>query len=151
MISARELGAFTVVGTGATGVQLGIVAAGVPCGMSPLAANALGFFASFAVSFLGHARWSFPIESGSFSPALRRFAFLSSLSFWLNQACYAGALRWTTLDYRVALFAVIVSLAVVQLLASKHWAFAFDRDPVESGSNARCDRFGGDGSSNQAR
>jgi hypothetical protein len=46
------------------------------------------------------------------------------LSFGLNEVCYAGALRWTTLDYRVALLAVIFSLAGVKLLASKHWAFA---------------------------
>lgn len=126
MIRVRELGAFTAVGTAATGVQLGVVAAGVPFGLSPLGANALGFCASLAVGFAGHARWSFPIERRSFGPALRRFAALSLLSFALNEACYAGALRWTTLDYRVALFAVIVSLAAVQLLASKHWVFALD-------------------------
>ena len=77
--------------------------------------------------WFGHARGSFPLERGSFRPALRRFAVLSLLSFWLNEVCYAGALRFTALDYRVALFAVIVLLAAVQLLASKHWAFAFDR------------------------
>jgi putative flippase GtrA len=126
MFRARELGAFTAVGTAATGVQLGIVAAGVPFGWSPLAANVLGFCASFAVSFAGHARWSFPIHRRSIGLALRRFAALSWLSFGLTQVCYAGALRWTALDYRVALFAVIISLAAVQLLASKHWAFAFD-------------------------
>jgi putative flippase GtrA len=127
MLRARELGAFTAVGTVATGVQLGIVAAGVPSGLSPLDANAAGFFVSFAVSFAGHARWSFPLERGSIRPALWRFATLSLLTFWLNEICYAAVLRWTTLDYRVALFAVIVLLAAVQLLASKHWAFAFDR------------------------
>lgn len=127
MIQARELGAFTVVGTAATGVQLAVVAAGVPLGLSPLGANALGFFASFVVSFVGHARWSFPLERDSIPPALRRFAVLQLLSFWLNEACYAAALRFTTLDYRVALLAVIVLLAALQLLASKHWAFAFER------------------------
>jgi putative flippase GtrA len=127
MIRAREIGAFTAVGTAATGVQLAIVPAGVSFGLSPLAANAVGFCAALAVSFAGHARWSFPLERSSLLPALRRFAVLSLLSFWLNEVCYACALRWTTLDYRVALFAVIVLLAAVQLLASKHWAFAFDR------------------------
>ena len=127
MIRARELGAFTAVGTAATGVQLAIVAAVVPLGVTPLGANAVGFFVSFAVSFAGHARWSFPLERCSIRPALLRFAVLSALSFWLNEACYAGALRWTTLDYRVALLLVIVLCAAVQLLASKHWAFAFDR------------------------
>ena len=137
MIQARELGAFTAVGTAATGVQLAVVAAAVPLGLSPLGANAFGFFASFVVSFVGHARWSFPLERDSIPPALRRFAVLQLLSFWLNEICYAGALRFTTLDYRVALFAVIVLLAVVQLLASKHWAFAFERarGGIQAGSS----------------
>jgi putative flippase GtrA len=126
MIQARELGAFTAVGTASTLVQIGIVATGVPLGLSPLAANALGFFVAFVVGFAGHARWSFPIGRPSIRPALWRFAILSLSSFALNEVCYAGALRWTTLDYRVALFTVLVLLAGVQLLASKHWAFAFD-------------------------
>ena len=45
----------------------------------------------------------------------------------LNELCYAGALAWTELDYRLALFVVIASLGIVKLLASKHWAFAFER------------------------
>lgn len=124
MIAARQLGVFTAVGTAATGVHLGVVAGGVPFGLSPLVANVLGFCVSFAVSFAGHARWSFPIERRTVALALKRFAALSLLSFGLNEICYAGALRWTALDYRVALFAVIVGLAGVQWLASKHWAFA---------------------------
>jgi hypothetical protein len=105
-------------------VQLGVVAVGVPFGSSPLAANALGFFAAFVVGFAGHARWTFPIARRSIWPASWRFALLSLLNFVLNEVCYAGALRWTTLDYRVALFGVLLLLAGVQVLASKHWAFA---------------------------
>jgi len=126
MITARELGVFTAVGTAATGVHLGVVAGGVPFGVPPLLANVLAFCVSFAVAFIGHARWSFPIERKAFGSALRRFATVSVLTFGLNEACYAGALKWTTLDYRVALFAVIISLAGLKLLASKHWAFALD-------------------------
>ena len=139
MIRARELGAFTAVGTAATGVQLAIVAAAVPLGLTPLGANAVSFYVSFAVSFAGHARWSFPLDRGSIRPALGRFASLSLLSFWLNEVCYAAALRWTTLDYRVALFVVILSCAAVQFLASKHWAFAFDR--ADRGSTSRGSRW----------
>jgi len=62
-------------------------------------------------------RWDFPRSAW-------RFAVLSVFSFWLNEVGYAAALRWTTLDYRAASCAVIVLLAAVQLLASKHWAFA---------------------------
>jgi hypothetical protein len=41
-----------------------------------------------------------------------------------TRVLYAGALSWTALDYRLALLAVIASLGLVKLLASKHWAFA---------------------------
>jgi putative flippase GtrA len=124
MIRPRELGVFTAVGTAATGLHMGVVVGGVPFGIPPLVANVLGFFVSFAVGFVGHARWSFPAAGRPVAPALRRFAAVSILSFVLNEACYAGTLLYTPLDYRLALFAVIVSLGLGKLLASKHWVFA---------------------------
>jgi putative flippase GtrA len=127
MIGAREFTAFTAVGTTAAGLNLGVVAGTVPLGLSPLVANVVGFLLAFALSFVGHARWSFPAAGRPVRPALRRFALLSVAGFGLNELCYAGALAWTELDYRVALFVVIASLGIVKLLASKHWAFAFER------------------------
>jgi putative flippase GtrA len=124
MIRARELYAFTAVGTTATGLHMSVVAGGVPQGISPLVANVLGFLVSFAVGFVGHARWSFPAAGRPVGPALRRFAAVSVLGFALNEVCYAGALLWTRLDYRLALFVVIASLGLGKLLASKHWVFA---------------------------
>jgi putative flippase GtrA len=96
----------------------------VPLGMTPLAANAVGFLVSFAWSFFGHARWTFPAERRDVGVALRRFAVVSLLSFALTEAAYAGVLEWTSIDYRLSLFLVIVTLALGKLLASKHWAFA---------------------------
>ena len=126
MIGAREFTAFTAVGTTAAGLNLGVVAGTVPLGVSPLVANVVGFLLAFALSFIGHARWSFPATGRPVGLALRRFALLSVAGFALNEVCYAVALTWTELDYRLALFVVIASLGVVKLLASKHWAFAFD-------------------------
>ena len=60
MIGAREFTAFTAVGTAAAGVNLCVVAGTVPLGVSPLVANVVGFLVAFALSFIGHARWSFP-------------------------------------------------------------------------------------------
>jgi hypothetical protein len=48
------------------------------------------------------------------------------LTFGLNELCYAGALRWTAVDYRLALFGIILSIAGLKMLVSKHWAFAVD-------------------------
>ncbi len=105
-------------------VNVAIVAALVPLGFEPLAANVVGFLVSFAWSFFGHARWTFPAEGRDLGLALRRFAVVSLLSFALTEVAYAGALLWTSIDYRLSLFLVIVTLAIAKLLASKHWAFA---------------------------
>ena len=108
-------------------MNLCVVAGTVPLGVSPLVANVLGFTLAFVLSFIGHARWSFPAAGRPIGIALRRFALLSVAGFALNELCYAGALTWTELDYRLALVAIIAILGLVKLLVSKHWAFAFDR------------------------
>lgn len=127
MIRVRELSAFTAVGTTATAVNLSTVAVAVPLGLAPLTANAIGFLLSFAWSFVGHARWTFPAEGRDVGVALQRFAVVSLLGFGATEAAYAGALEWTTVDYRVSLFLVILVLGACKLLASKHWAFARPR------------------------
>jgi putative flippase GtrA len=124
LIGARELATFAAVGTTAAAINLAVVAALVPLGLAPLVANVLGFVLSFVWGFFGHSRWTFPAEGRDVRVALRRFAVLSLLGFALNEAAYAGALEWTSLDYRLSLFLVIVTLATAKLLASKHWAFA---------------------------
>jgi putative flippase GtrA len=103
---------------------LAVVSIAVPLGMTPLSANVVGFLLSFAWSFFGHARWTFPAEGRDVGVALRRFAVVSLLSFALTELAYAVALEWTSLDYRLSLFLVIVTLSLGKLLASKHWAFA---------------------------
>ena len=120
----REAGVFAAIGTSATAINLGVVAVAVPLGLPPLVANAVGFVLSFLWSFFGHARWTFPSQARDVGVALRRFAVVSILSFALTEAAYAAALRWTNVDYRLSLFAIIVTLAAGKLLASKHWAFA---------------------------
>ena len=106
---------------------MGVVAGTVPLGVSPLVANVVGFLLAFALSFMGHARWSFPATGRPVGPALRRFALLSVAGFGLNEAVLRRRVDLDELDYRLALFVVIASLGIVKLLASKHWAFAFDR------------------------
>ena len=83
----------------------------------------LGFLAAFAVSFVGHRRWSFPAEGRPVAPALRRFAVVAVSGFALNESAYAVLLRSTQLDYRVALFIVLVAVAGLTWLAGRYWAF----------------------------
>ena len=103
---------------------MAVVSTAVPLGMTPLSANVVGFLLSFAWSFFAHSRWTFPAQGRDVGVALRRFAVVSVLSFALTEAVYAGALEWTSVDYRLSLFLVIVTLSLGKLLASKHWAFA---------------------------
>ena len=114
-------------------INLTVVAVAVPLGMVPLAANVVGFVVSFAWCFAGHSRWTFPAEGRAVGVAMRRFAIVSLLSFGLTEAAYAGVLEWTSIDYRLSLFLVIVTLAIGKLLASKYWAFARSR-PAAGGA-----------------
>ena len=124
---ARALTAFGLVGIAAVVVHFTVAAATVPLGVTPLVANVLGFAAAFAVSFVGHGRWSFPARQRRTAVALPRFAAVALGGFALNEALYAVLLRYTALDYRLALLAVLGAVAGVTLVASKHWAFAVDR------------------------
>jgi putative flippase GtrA len=123
-VRIRELVAFGAVGGAAFLVHFAVVAVAVPYGLVPLAANVLGFLAAFTVSFVGHARWSFPAEGRPVAPALRRFAAVAVGGFALNETAYAVLLRVTPLDYRVALFLVLAGVAGLSWLAGRYWAFA---------------------------
>jgi putative flippase GtrA len=103
---------------------MAVVSMAVPLGMAPLSANIVGFLFSFAWGFFGHARWTFPKQGRDVGTAMWRFAIVSLISFVLTEAAYAGVLEWTSIDYRLSLYLVIVTLAFGKLLASKHWAFA---------------------------
>ena len=77
--------------------------------------EAVGFLLSFAWGFFGHSRWTFPAEGRDVRVALQRLAVASMVGFALNEAAYAGALRWTSLDYWLSLFLVILALAGAKL------------------------------------
>ena len=123
-VSVREVVAFGAVGVTAFLVHFAVVAATVPLGVAPLLSNVLGFLAAFAVSFVGHGRWTFPAEGRPVAPALRRFAVVAVSGFVLNESAYAVLLLWTQLDYRVALFIVLCAVAGLTWLAGRYWAFA---------------------------
>jgi putative flippase GtrA len=123
-VRIRELVAFGAVGGTAFLVHFAVVAVAVPLSVAPLVANVFGFLAAFAVSFVGHARWSFPAEGRPVAPALRRFAAVAVGGFVLNESAYAVLLRVTSLDYRVALFIVLIGVAGLTWLAGRYWAFA---------------------------
>ncbi len=126
LFRARELAAFGVVGAAAFAVHFAVVATLVPLGLAPLIANVVAFVIAFSVSFSGHSRWSFPSQRRTAGRALRRFAVVAIAGFLVNESAYALLLAWTSLDYRVALFIVLVGVAGSTWLAGKFWAFADD-------------------------
>jgi putative flippase GtrA len=128
-VRLREIVAFGVVGATAFLVHFAVVAVTVPLGVVPLLANVLGFLAAFAVSFVGHGRWSFPAEGRPVAPALKRIAVVAVSGFVLNESAYAVLLRATSLDYRAALFIVLAAVAGLTWLAGRYWAFAHRKAP----------------------
>ena len=123
-VRVREIVAFGIVGAAAFLIHFVLVVITVPVGLPPLLANVLGFLAAFVWSFVGHSRWSFPAEGRPVAAALQRFAAVAVSGFVLNESAYAVLLRWTQLDYRVALFIVLCAVAGLTWLAGRYWAFA---------------------------
>lgn len=117
---------FIVVGAAAAAVHLSVVWLLVHFWAAPpLAANPLGFFIAFWVSFFGHRHGSFrDDEPHELARTLPRFALVAVAGFLLNEALYAALLAWAPLPYAVALFLVIGLVAVLTYLSSKYWAFA---------------------------
>ncbi len=127
---SRELFWFGVVGVSAMAVHLASVALLlVPMGLPPLQANVVGFLLAFQVSHAGHRRLTFRRDDVPPSRSRGRFFLVAVASFLVNEALYAVLLRYTALDYRVALAIVLVAVAVLTYVAARHWAFA-RREPA---------------------
>ena len=113
---------FGCVGAAASAAHLGVVAALVPAGLTPLAANVAGFAAAFHVSYYGHRIWTFGHRGGS-REYLRMLA-VSLSAFALNEVIYAALLKFAALDYLVALALVLLSVAAGTFTAARIWVFA---------------------------
>ena len=122
---SRELLWFGIVGVSAMLVHLGSVALIlVPLGLPPLVANVFGFLLAFQVSHLGHHRFTFSAAQAPAARSRRRFFAVALVSFLVNEALYASLLRFTELDYRVALGIVLVAVAALTFVSARQWAFA---------------------------
>ena len=117
-----QLARFGVVGVGAMAVHWLVVRLLVPAGLAPLVANVLGFAIAFNVSYFGHRSWTFASDADHRS-TFWRFLSVALISFALNEVMYFLLLRFTTLDYQLALGIVLVAVAVLTFVLSKTWAF----------------------------
>lgn len=122
---SRELLWFGIVGVSAMLAHFLLVAfILVPLGLPPLLANIVAFLLAFQISYWGHRHKTFQAGHIPHRQALPRFFMVSCLSFCLNEAMYFVLLRFTVLDYRLALLIVLGSVAVFTFVLSKLWAFA---------------------------
>lgn len=87
-----------------------------------LVANVIGFLLAFGVSFFGHHRLSFAAQQAETRQALPRFAAVAVLGFVSNELAYALLLQ-LGLEYRLALLLVLLGVAAMTWLLSRHWAF----------------------------
>lgn len=92
-------------------------------GWAPLVANVGGWLIALGVSFAGHLRLSFADQAAPPLRAARRFVAVSALGFAINETAYAVLLHGGGLGYRLALAAVLVGVAFLTWLLSRHWAF----------------------------
>lgn len=115
---------FLVVGGSAAAVHFGVVLLLVSQRQVPaLVANVAGFLIAFCVSFVGHRRLTFADRAARVRQSLPRFAAVAALGFVSNELLYALLLA-LGFDYRLSLVAVLVTVAGMTWLLSRHWAFA---------------------------
>lgn len=120
-----RIGWFVFVGAAAAAVHLSMVVVLVSqASWMPLLANVVGWLMAFCVSFSGHWHLTFARSGAPLGRAAGRFFLISLAGFLTNEAMYAVLLgllgaRW----YAVALFFVLLAVAVITYLLSARWAF----------------------------
>ena len=119
-----RIGWFIAVGCAAAAVHWLVVVALVSHGgWRPLVANVAGWLVAFTVSLAGHHRLTFAGHGAPFWPAAVRFFGVSAFGFAINETAYAWLLRWSGQHYGLALAVVLLAVAGLTYLLSRHWAF----------------------------
>ena len=90
---------------------------------NPLVANLGGWLVALGVSFTGHHRLSFRGHGTPMGRSSRRFALVSAAGFAVNEALYAATLNWSGLGYQLLLAIVLILVAGMTWLLSRHWVF----------------------------
>lgn len=122
---------FALVGLSAAAMHYSLAVAGVMfLRLSPLASNVCGYVAALLVSYLGQSRFTFASAARPPQTVLR-FVTVSLSGFVLNYVSYAALLRWTTLDYRIALLLVLIGVAGLTYLTLSKWVFAKRTTKIE--------------------
>lgn len=116
---------FLLVGCGAAAIHWTVVVGLVSHGAwQPLTANVVGWLTAFLFSFAGHHRLTFRDRRVLLRTAAPRFFAISAGGFALNESAYALLLGFgLASSYQWVLLAVLIGVAGVTYLLSRHWAF----------------------------
>ncbi len=120
----RQLIRFVIIGAAASLVHLAVVWYLVDqWAIKELVANVIAYIIAVQVSFWGHHSWSFSGHGGGKRKSMAKFISVSLSGLALNQLSFYLLLKFTPLDYRVALVLVLGFVAVFTFVFSKLWAF----------------------------
>lgn len=92
--------------------------------VAPLVANIGGWLCAFTVSYGGHFLLTFADHGAPMLQSAGRFFLLSAAGFALNESAYAVLLHASRLPYYFLLALILVGVAALTYLLSRHWAFA---------------------------
>lgn len=88
----------------------------------PLIANVIAFLIAFHVSFLGHKHLTFSKLKEQKQLSLPHFFIVAASAGIVNECLYFLILRYTQLNYLVALILVLGMVSVYSYVVSKCWA-----------------------------
>jgi len=92
--------------------------------LNPLIANIIAFLVAFCVSFSGQRLFTFARSNKSIKESLLPYFLISLTSFVCNELCLSFAIYVLNLPYQIALFSVLIIVAIGTYFSSKRWAFA---------------------------
>jgi putative flippase GtrA len=119
---------FASVGLMATGVHYGAGLSGLLAGLSPEAANLIGFGCAFAAAYLGHRHFTYRDQALPRLRPLLRYSAVSAGSFAAGQTLLSKLTDLPWLPDAAALLAALACSAAVNCALSTVWAFAGGQD-----------------------
>ncbi|MBA2648322.1 MAG: GtrA family protein [Legionella sp.] len=88
----------------------------------PLLANVLGFLMAFNISYFGHKHFTFSKLKNKKSLSLPHFFIVATSAGFINEGLYYLLLKYTTINYLLALILVLVLVSGYSFIVSKIWA-----------------------------
>ena len=116
---------FVIVGGGAALVHFLVVILLVELlNLNPLIANIVAFLIAFGFSFSGQRLFTFANSKKSIKESLLPYFLISLTSFICNELLLSFAIYIMNMPYHIALFSVLIIVAIGTYFSSKRWAFA---------------------------